>query len=413
MHRLMVGLALSLFALTASGDVWTSLYKEKLAEANKGSAEAQFDVGTMYLNGRGVAADRAKALEWLRQAASQGEPKAVSRLKLMQANETRFARTASLASKGDKDSLYDLGNMHLEGVGTNIDVVKAIAAFEQSANQGHTKAAYKIGLIFYEGNGIKPNSKHAFKWFRQAAEGGYPAAQYYLGKLYAAGKGVKRDRAEALVWLGKAVDGGFDQARGEMIDVSESMKAQSESAADTAADTSASKQSTKKKPPVKRESAKRESAKAKHFTIEDVVLAAWIRNGNPVTWMPSEITTCRTEKNKISCFSDDQVRNAGENIIKYKTKAIISNFSRNGSFKVTYRNLVVSTSQTVTNHGNQADDEPGSLDTQLSDTYQVKTGWSNPHKLTCKMKDAGMVTCRKNNAHAIVLTSPSTMVAEN
>ena len=402
MHRLMVGLALSLFALTASGDVWTSLYKEKLAEANKGSAEAQFDVGTMYLNGRGVAADRAKALEWLRQAASQGEPKAVSRLKLMQANETRFAKTASLASKGDKESLYDLGNMHLEGVGTNIDVVKAIAAFEQSANQGHTKAAYKIGLIFYEGNGIKPNSKHAFKWFRQAAEGGYPAAQYYLGKLYAAGKGVKRDRAEALVWLGKAVDGGFDQARGEMIDVSESMKDKPEPKAET--------------PPKKKTAGKKQAKqqkKAKRFTIEDVVLAAWVRDGNPVAWMPSEITTCRTEDEKINCFSDDQVRNAGNNIIKYKTQAVISNFTSNGSFKISYRNLVISASQEVTEQAGESDDEPGSLDTQMSDTYKVKTGWSNPHKLTCKMKDAGIVTCSKNNAHAIILTSPSTIVAEN
>ena len=408
MHRLMVGLALSLFTLTATGDVWTSLYKEKLAEAKKGSPEAQFDVGTMYLNGRGVAADRAKALEWLRQAASQGEPKAVSRLKLMQANEARFAKTASLASKGDKESLYDLGNMHLEGVGTNIDVVKAIAAFEQSANQGHTKAAYKIGLIFYEGNGIKPNSKHAFKWFRQAADGGYPAAQYYLGKLYAAGKGVKQDRAEALVWLGKAVDGGFDQARGEMIDVSESMKAKPEPKAETPP-----KKKTAKKKQAKPQKKAKAKAKAKRFTIEDVVLAAWVRDGNPVAWMPSEITTCRTEDEKINCFSDDQVRNAGDNIIKYKTQAVISNFTSSGSFKVSYRNLVISASQDVTEQADESDDEPGSLDTQLSDTYRVKTGWSNPHKLSCKLKDAGIVACKKNNAHAMVLTSPSTMVAEN
>ena len=405
MHRLMVGLALSLFTLTATGDVWTSLYKEKLAEANKGSPEAQFDVGTMYLNGRGVAADRAKALEWLRQAALQGEPKAVTRLKLMQANEARFAKTASLASKGDKDSLYDLGNMHLEGVGTNIDVVKAIAAFEESANQGHTKAAYKIGLIFYEGNGIKPNSKHAFKWFRQAANGGYPAAQYYLGKLYATGKGVKQNRAEALVWLGKAVDGGFDQARGEMIDVSESMKkVKPEPKAETA---------PKKKTAEKKQVKQKKKAKAKRFTMEDVVLAAWVRDGNPVAWMPSEITTCRSEDDKINCFSDDQVRNAGDNIIKYKTQAVISNFTSSGSFKVSYRNLVISASQDVTVLAGESDDEPGSLDAQQSDTYRIKTGWSNPHKLSCKLKDAGTVTCRKNNTHAIVLTSPSSIVAEN
>ena len=397
MHRLLTGLAISLFALNAAGDIWTSLFKEKLAEAERGNAEAQFDVGTMYQNGRGVAADRAKALEWFNQAAAQGESKAVSRLKLMQANEERFAKTANLASKGDPESLYDLGTMHLEGIGTNIDVVKAIAAFEQSANQGHIKSAYKIGLIFYEGTGIKPNSKHAYQWFRQAAEGNYPAAQYHLGKLYAAGKGVKQNRAEALVWLGKAVDGGFDQARGEMIDVSESMKGQATDKPKPAV----SKKSTGKRP------------KAKQYSIEDVVLAAWIRDGNPVAWMPSEITTCRTEKDVINCFSDDQVRNAGENIIKFKTKTVISDFSTKGTFEVSYQNLVISSSQAVSEQVEAEDHEPGSLNTTMSDNYRVKTGWSNPHKLVCQMKAVGKVTCRKNNGHSVALTSPSTMVAEN
>ncbi len=377
------------------GDIWTSLFREKMQEAKNGISEAQFDVGTMYQNGRGVKADRNKAIEWFEKAAAQGDAKSVSRLKLMEANETRFGKTASEAGRGDRDSLYDLGKMYMQGVGTNIDYGKAITAFEQSASQGHIKSAYKLGLIYYEGSGVKTNSELAFKWFRQAARADYPAAQYYLGKMYAEGTGVGKNRGEALIWLGKAVDGGFDQARGELINVSESLKAENVKTASAA----------------RKAAAPARKSKAKRFSIEDVVLAGWNRDGSPVAWMPSEITTCRTEGKKVTCFSDDQIRNAGDNIIKFKTKAIISNFYGNGSFKVTYRNLVISSSQAAAVRTDEDDDEPGGVDEGTSDTYKVKTGWSNPHTLKCRMKNKGSVSCTKNKAHAILLTSPTTVVA--
>jgi TPR repeat protein len=398
------------------GDIWTSLFREKMQEAKDGISEAQFDVGTMYQNGRGVQADRNKAIEWFEKAAAQGDAKSISRLKLMEANEARFGRTASEAGNGDSDSLYDLGKMYMEGVGTNIDYGKAITMFEQSASQGHNKSAYKLGLIYYEGSGVKRNSKLAFRWFQQAAKGGYPAAQYYLGKLYADGTGVGRNRGEALIWLGKAVDGGFDQARAELIDVSESLKTEpvSRKKAPESLETENvvnEAPTAKKKAPVKKAAAWKKKTKAKRFSLEDVVLAGWNRDGNPVAWMPSEITTCRTEGNKVTCFSDDQIRNAGENIIKFKTKAIISSFTGNGSFKVTYRNLVISSSQAAAARTDEDDEELGSLDEDTSATYKIKSGWSNPHTLKCKMKDTGSVSCKKNSAHTIVLTSPTTMVA--
>ena len=62
--RALIGLSLLLFANSAASVVWSSLYRDKLTEANNGNGEAQFDVGTMYQNGRGVRTDRAKALEW-------------------------------------------------------------------------------------------------------------------------------------------------------------------------------------------------------------------------------------------------------------------------------------------------------------------------------------------------------------
>lgn len=419
MSRFLAGLVLVLFTASAMGDIWSSLFREKLAEANNGNPEAQYDVGTMYQNGRGVKADRGKAIGWYKKAAAQGESKSISRLQLMQANATRFQKTASEAKQGDADSQYDLGNMHMKGVGTNIDYQQAVKSFEQSAGQGHIKSAYKLGLIYYEGNDIKRNGKKAYKWFRQAAENGYPAAQYYLGKLFADGTGVRKDLAESLVWLNKAVDGGFDQARREMIAVSESIKAASARKEQVAA-----KPVEKyKKPPRSKSVSHKRAKKAlplaetrparKQFSLEDVVLAAWSRDGKPVTWLPSKISNCRTENQKVSCFSDDQTRNSGQGKIKYKTKAIISNFSRDGSFDVTYRNLVVSAAQVVATENDDANEEEevGGLGDEQTTSYQVKTGWSTPHTLKCKMKTHSTVSCVKNNAHTIVLTSPAAITA--
>ena len=394
MDRYIAGLVLLLFASSAAADIWSSLFKEKLREANSGNSEAQYDVGTMYQNGRGVKADRSRAIEWYEKAAAQGYEKSTTRLQLMRANTTRFEKTLSQADQGDPESLYDLGNMYIKGVGTNIDPEKAIHAFEQSAGLGNIKSAYKLGVINHEGTGTSPNGKSAFKWFKLAAENGYPAAQYYLGKLYANGSGVRQNRKKALAWLGKAVDGGFDQARGEMIDVAERIKHTASRAGDGQANSQAQTGSMQS---------------AKQFAVEDIVLASWGRGGKPVTWLPSSITSCSTRSSTVTCFSDEQTRTAGGNTIRFKTRAIISNFSSNGSFDVTYRNLVINTTRSEFSNPGELTDEIGSTDGKELQAYHVKTGWSFPHTLNCTMQKHREVTCLKDNAHTIVLTSPATV----
>ena len=52
-----------------------------LAEA--GDTEAQYNLGLMYFNGRGVAQDDVEAVAWYRQAAGQGHAKAQTRLGVM------------------------------------------------------------------------------------------------------------------------------------------------------------------------------------------------------------------------------------------------------------------------------------------------------------------------------------------
>ncbi len=223
MHRTTLGLLFLLTSCACLGgnDVWETLFKEKLQEANAGNSNAQYDIGAMYQNGRGVAASRDKAIEWYRKAAAQNNQKAISRLNLIQSNKERFNKTLARAGEGDMESQYDLGKMYTEGVGVDTDMKKAIDWYEKAAVQGYEKAQYKLGLIYYsDGNG-KKDQPRAFKLFKEAAEKDYPAAQFYLGKMYASGQGVKRDYEKAMEWFSKAADGGFNEARREMIDIAE------------------------------------------------------------------------------------------------------------------------------------------------------------------------------------------------
>ena len=396
-------LLITTFPAMSGNDVWQTLFNKKLQEAGQGNSNAQFDIGSMYQNGRGVSPDRNEAIEWYRKAAAQNNEMAVSRLQLLQANEERFKKELANARSGDKESQYKLGNMYTEGIGTNIDLAKAAEAFEQSANQGYTRAEYKLGLLYYEGTGVKPNEKTAYTWFKKAADKDYAAAQYYLGKMYASGMGVKRDYATSLEWYTKAVDGGFTQARSEMIDVSDKMKAPKQTGSVPASN-------DKERKPVTTAKTEKPSSRNKTFGIEDLMVAAWSRDGEPVAYLPSSINNCRTEDDKIACYSDDQTRETSDSTIKFKTKSIMRNFSSDGSFDVVYRNLVIDSTTVSTAEDTRVVNEIGSEDTD-SIAYTVKTGWGIEHLLECKMIETSKVSCLKNKTYSFILVSPHTVAS--
>ncbi|MEJ2137006.1 MAG: tetratricopeptide repeat protein [Desulfofustis sp.] len=402
---------------TAASDIWQSLFKEKLRDANKGDSAAQYDVGSMYQNGRGVKADRDKAIEWYTRAAEQENKEAASRLELMKSNESRFSTTEISASRGEVDSQFDLGNMYEKGIGTRIDYVQARHWYGKAAAAGHTNASFSLGLMYYEGSGIKKNNKMAFKWFSDAARQGSTPAQYYLGKLYASGSGVRKNYATALQWYSRAADGGFDQARGAIIEVTE--KLQQPLPANTA-EKKTSQAKTRRKPVAKRGKKliaqptvpkKRKATGDKTHDaqlMEDLMLTTWSRQSRPVSYLPSAVNNCRSEDKRITCFSDDQTRSSGGNDVKFKTKSVISDFASDGTFKVLYRNLVVNTRQT----GGSSQQEPEAAygDERSAASHTVNTGWGIEHSVECKMHDSNSLTCVKDNSRTVRISSQQSLV---
>ena len=77
--------------LAESNDVWDAYkkgnykaaYDEWLPLAEKGSAEAQFNLAGMFAKGYGVVMDEKKSFDWYKKAAEQGHPKAQYNLGVM------------------------------------------------------------------------------------------------------------------------------------------------------------------------------------------------------------------------------------------------------------------------------------------------------------------------------------------
>jgi hypothetical protein len=212
--------------------------------------------------------------------------------------------------------------------------------------------------------------------------------------MYTSGQGVKRDYEKAMEWFRKAADGGFNEARREMIDIAELLEDRSadgrhaESGATTAQENM----------PL--------------YTYEDLMLASWNRDDQPVAYLPSAINNCRVEDTRVVCFSDDQSRNTAAGTIKYKTRAIVHGISEDGSFEVIYRNLVIDAARDVTREKAGSEEVLGSISAGPEKmNYAVKTGWGNEHSLQCKFQDTSTLSCLKDKTHAFLLQSPQALAA--
>jgi TPR repeat protein len=112
-----------------------------------------------------------------------------------------------LAEKGDARAQYLLGTLYMEGKGVEQNDATAFMWFLRAANQGDATAQYNVGVSYAAGTGVPKSAVDAAKWFLRAANQGMVFAQLNLGLLYAAGNGVPEDNIEAFKWLEIAFSG--------------------------------------------------------------------------------------------------------------------------------------------------------------------------------------------------------------
>jgi len=97
--------------------------------------------------------------------------------------KTSYKLMLPLAKKGLAQAQYNLGVMYGNGKGIAKDYSKAIKWWNLAANQGNGKAQHSLGLIHEKGKGVKKNLKKAKKWFQLASNQGLAKAQEKLNLL--------------------------------------------------------------------------------------------------------------------------------------------------------------------------------------------------------------------------------------
>lgn len=184
--------------------------------AEQGHADAQYALGSGYLEGHGVARDYSEAVKWYRKSAEQGNAAAQFRLGLCYANgygvEKNFNEAMKwyriAAEKGSAEAQFSLGLCYAYGYGVEKNFDEALKWYRRSAEQGNAEAQFIWGACYANGYGVAKDPTEAVKWYRRAAKSGYAEAQFSLGLCYAIGDGVEKDVRTAVRWFREAVEQG-------------------------------------------------------------------------------------------------------------------------------------------------------------------------------------------------------------
>ena len=165
------------------------------ADALKGDATAQYNLGYCYASGEGAAQDYTEAAKWFRMAANQG----------------------------DADAQCVMGEIYDDGQGVNQDDYEAIKWYLKAAEQGQAVAQYNLGVLYGSGIGMAKEYSEAVVWYRKAADQGLAAAQLNLGVSYHNGEGVPQDYVEAYSWWSLAAAQGELKAKNYRDNIAQQM----------------------------------------------------------------------------------------------------------------------------------------------------------------------------------------------
>jgi TPR repeat protein/uncharacterized caspase-like protein len=188
--------------------------------AAQGAAKAQYWMGAMLERGRGGPRSYADALQWYRRAADQGFSPAEVAMGRLYGRALGVARDVAqrndwyrrAAEHGNPVGQWALGNFYQFGDGMAKDMPQALQWYERAADQGFDLAEARLGLIYEHGNGVPRDYAMALRWFRQAAGAGNPLAINNLGIFYRSGWAVPQDYAQAMRLFRQAADKGNPMA---------------------------------------------------------------------------------------------------------------------------------------------------------------------------------------------------------
>jgi TPR repeat protein len=98
-------------------------------------------------------------------------------------------RTRKAAERGNANAQFNLGLLYYLGEGVEQDEEEAFHWYKKAAEQGNANAQCNLGYMYDLGEGVERNPEEAEKWYRKAAERGCTSAQFNLILINNSSKG--------------------------------------------------------------------------------------------------------------------------------------------------------------------------------------------------------------------------------
>ena len=174
--------------------------------ADDGNLVADWYLGHMYRQGRGVPRDDAMAYSYYTRVAEHYDPD--------EDDQNRLRITVDAMVR-----IADYQRTGAVNAGLQPDPAGAARSYLKIATAyGHPTAQFWLGVMSIRGEGVKRNPNQGLKWLMASARKRYPPAEAYLGELYWDGKIVRADRTRALMWYILARESARPEENPEIFD---------------------------------------------------------------------------------------------------------------------------------------------------------------------------------------------------
>lgn len=237
-----------------------------------------------------------------------------------------------------------------------------------------------------------------FNSFLRTAIEGDTNSQFVVGHRYEVGVGTAQDLDQALYWYTRAAERGHPLAR---MKIEERKRAQAPAPISDAAVSASPPPVARPVRPVpvvaKAPKAPKE-AKEPRAPVERTVDALavvlegqWLQDRQAVEYLPSAKASClRASDAEVVCFSQELSRVVNNATFTYTVKATLSDFAKDGRFKLNYLYHVADMDKNK-NRGGSAGQPVGPRE------FLPKLGWQEPgHSLECRAADENTILCMKD-----------------
>ena len=187
-------------------------FEQALHDAQNGDPDANFWLGSSYMNGEGVTCNYTEAIKWLKKAADNKMPLAYNQLGHCYYRLENY-QEAIVWYKKAIDDMYFYSNRTLSNTTCCLlgscyyhlkNYQEAIIWLKKAIENGDTDSYFWLGRCY----SVQQNYQEAIIWYKKAVENGDTNLYGYLGECYF----QQQNYQEAILWLKKALDNGDTHA---------------------------------------------------------------------------------------------------------------------------------------------------------------------------------------------------------